>query len=108
MAKTINPATTNNCSDLRFAITVLQVGIAASVNGPVIFLKKGTKVHPRLRYNNLVTKYVLPEGSCVIPNKAEYVYDETWAKVVKVVAHDIRKMAVINAAFVFSVYSLLI
>ena len=39
----------------------------------------------------------------MIPNKAAYVYDETWAKVVKVLAHNIRKMAVINAAFVFSV-----
>ena len=57
-------------------------------------------MHPRLRDNNLVTKYVLPEGSCVIPNKAEYVDDETWAKVV---ALGIRKMAVINVAFVCSV-----
>ena len=38
------------------------------MNGPVIFLEKGTNVHPRLRGNNLVTKYGLPEGSCVIPN----------------------------------------
>ena len=65
-------------------------------------------VHPRLRDNNLVTKYGFPEGSCVIPNKAAYVDDETWAKVVKLVAHDIRKMVVINVAFVcyvlFSTY----
>ena len=88
------PCHDKNCSDSRFSITVLRVGSAAGVNGPVIFLEKGTKVHPRLRVNNLVTKYGLPEGSCVIPNKAAYMDDETWAKVVKVVAPGIRKMAV--------------
>ena len=72
------------------------------MNGPVMFLAKGTKVHPRLRGNNLVTKYGLPEGSCVIPKKSAYMDDETWAKVVKVVDPGIRKMAVRNVAFVFS------
>ena len=72
------------------------------MNGPVIFLSNGTKVNPRLRGNNLVTKYGLPEGSCVIPNKAAYMDDETWAKVVKVEAPGIRKMAVSNIAFVYS------
>ena len=57
-------------------------------------------MHPRLIGNNLVTKYVFPEGSCVIPNKAAYMDDETWAKVVKVVAPGIRKMAVSNVDFV--------
>ena len=73
------------------------------MNGPVIFLAKGTKVHPRLIGNNLVTKYVLPEGSCVIPIKSAYMDDETWAKVVKVVAPGIRKMAVSNVDFVCSI-----
>ena len=73
------------------------------MNSPVIFLAKGTKVHTRLRGNNLVTKYGFPEGSCVIPNKAAYMDDETWAKVVKVVACVIRKMAVINVDFVCSI-----
>ena len=73
------------------------------MNGPVIFLEKGTKVQPRLRGNNLVTKYGLPEGSCVIPNKTAYMDDETWAKVVKVVAPGIRKMAVSNVDFVCSI-----
>ena len=54
----------------------------------------------RLRGKNLVTKYGLPEVSCVIPNKAAYMDDKTWAKVVKVVAPGIRKMAVRNVAFV--------
>ena len=57
----------------------------------------------------MVTKYGLQEGSCVIPNKAAYMDDETWANVVKVVAPGIRKMAVINVAFLFALfYSLLI
>ena len=60
-------------------------------------------MHPRPRDNNLLTKYGLTEGSCVIPNKAAYVDDKTWAKVVNVVAPGIRKMAVINVSFVCSV-----
>ena len=52
------------------------------MNGPVIFLSKGTKVHPMLRGNNLVAKYGLPEGSYVIPNKVAYMDDENWYKVV--------------------------
>ena len=97
------PRHEKNCSDSRFSIKVLRVGSAAGVNGPVIFLEKGTTVHPRLRGNNLVTKYGFPEGSCVIPNKAAYMDDETWAKVVKVADPGIRKMEMINVAFVCSI-----
>ena len=50
-----------------------------------------------------MTKYGLPEGSCVITNKAAYMDDETWAKLVKVVAPGIRKMVVSNVAFVCSI-----
>ena len=71
------------------------------MNGPVIFPEKGKNLHPTLIGKNLVTKYGLPEGYCVIPNKAAYTDDETWAKVVKVVAPGIRKMEVSNAAFVW-------
>ena len=56
------------------------------MNGPVRFLAKGGKVHPRMRGNNLVNKYGLPEGSCEISNKSAYMYVNNWAKVVKVVA----------------------
>ena len=102
------PCHDKNCRDSRFSITFLQVRSAACVNGPVIFLVKVERVHPRLRGNNLVTKYGLPEGSCVIPNKAAYMDDETWEKVVKLVAPGIRKMAVSNVAFLcyilFSAY----
>ena len=73
------------------------------MNGPVIFLEKGEKLHPRLRVTTLVTRYELPEGSCVIPNKALYIDYETWEKVVKVVAPGIRKMKLINVACVFPI-----
>ena len=73
------------------------------MNCPVIFMEMGTTVHPRLRGNNLVTKYGLPEGFFVIPNKVAYMDDENWTKVVKVVAPGIRKMAVINVDFVCSI-----
>ena len=68
------------------------------MNGPVIFLAKGEKVHPRIRSTNLVTRYGFPEGSSVTPNKSAYMDDNTWEKVVKVVAPGIRKMKVINVA----------
>ena len=48
------------CSDLRFTISVLQVGSESGVNGPVIFLANGEKVHPKLRSKDLVTRYGLP------------------------------------------------
>ena len=71
------PCHEKNCSDLRFSITVLRVESSAGVNSTVIFLENGTKVHHRLRENKLVTKYGLPEGSCVIPNKAAYMDAKT-------------------------------
>ena len=49
---------------------------------------------------NLVTKYGFSEGSCAITNKPSYMDDETWKKVVKVVAPAIRKMKVSNVACV--------
>ena len=73
------------------------------MNGPVISLAKGRKVHPRLKGTNLMTRYGFPEGYCVIPNKAAYMDDKTWAKVVKLVAPGIRKMKVINVACIFPI-----
>ena len=97
------PSHEKNCSESSFSITVLRVGNTAGVNGPVIFLEKVKKVHPRLRGTNLVTRYGLPEVSCVIPKKASKMDDETWEKLVKVVAPGIRKMKVINFACVFPI-----
>ena len=78
------------------------------MNGSVLFLEKGKKVHPRLRGDNLVTRYGFPEAPFVIQNKATYVDDETWEKVVKLVAPGIRKIKVSNVACVltilFSIY----
>ena len=73
------------------------------MNDSVIFTEKGKNVHPRLRGTNLLTRYGFPEGSCVIPNKAVYMDNETWVKVVKVVAPGIRKMKVSNVACVFPI-----
>ena len=64
------PSHNKNFSDSRFSIRVLRVGSAARFNGPVIFLERGTKVKQKMRGKNLVTKYISPEGYCVIPNKA--------------------------------------
>ena len=65
-------------------------------------------MHSRLKGNNLVTKSGFPSGSFVIPSKPEYMDDETWSKVMKVVAPGIRKMAERNVGFfcsiLFSIY----
>ena len=47
--------------------------------------------------------YGFTEGSCVITNKAVYMDDETWEKVVKLVAPDIRKMKVRNFSCVLPI-----
>ena len=73
------------------------------MNGPVIFLEKGKKVKPSISGTNLVTRYGFPEGYCVITNKVSYLDYDTWVKLVKVVASDIRKIQVINVACVFSI-----
>ena len=67
------------------------------------FLEKGTKLHPRIRGNNLVTRYIFPEVSCVIPIREAYMDDETWVKVVKLVAPGIRKIKVSNVACVLPI-----
>ena len=96
-----------NCSGSRFSITILRIGSEVGVNDTLIFIAMVTKVHPSLRGKNLVTKYGLPEGYCMIPNKTEYMDDELWAKVVKVVAPGIRKIAVNNCNF-FSLFNYLL
>ena len=82
---------------------ILGVGSEESVRVPVIFLAKGTLVHPRFRGTNLLIRYVLPEVSCVIPKIAACMDDETWEKLVKVVSPGIRKMKVSNDACVFPI-----
>ena len=68
------------------------------MNGPVVFLEKGTKVQPRISGNNLVTRDGFPEGSCVITNKAAYMDDDTWENVVKVFVPGIIKINMSNVA----------
>ena len=75
--------THKKCSAPRFSIELLWVGSAAVVNGPFIFIAKGTLVHPSLRGTKLVTKYRLAVGSCVITNKPAYTDCETWTKLMK-------------------------
>ena len=73
------------------------------MNDPVTFMEKGREVHPRIIDTNLITRYGLLEGSCVIPNNEIYTNDDTWEKVVKMVSPGIRKMKVITVAFVLPV-----
>ena len=51
-----------------YSIKLFQVGSAAAVNDPLIFLLEAAKIHPRLIGNNLVTRYVFTKVSCVIQN----------------------------------------
>ena len=68
----------------------------------MIFLEKGGNLHPIIRGKSLVNRKIFPEGYCVIPNKAQYMDDETWDKLVKVVSPGIRKMKVVHVDFVLS------
>ena len=54
------PRHDRNFSNSIFSVTVLRVGSAAGVNGPVTFMEKGTKVQPKFRGNNLMTRYIFP------------------------------------------------
>ena len=73
------------------------------MNGPVIFMAKGTLVQHRLRYINLVTKYGFTEQYCVIPKKSAYMDDKTGEKLVKVVAPGIRNSKASNVAGVLTI-----
>ena len=57
----------------------------------IITLDLHTKRLSKYRSISLVTKYGFSEFAYVIPNKAAYMDDETWSKVVKVVAPGIQK-----------------
>ena len=83
-----------NTQNNRTSITVLRVGAAGGINGPVIFIAKGESIHDHFKGDRLHRDYGLPEESCVIPNKNGYMDDETWEKVVDVLAPAIRKMKV--------------
>ena len=74
----------------------------------MIFLEKGGNLHPIIRGKSLVNRKIFPEGYCVIPNKAQYMDDETWDKLVKVVSPGIRKTKVRNFAGVFAYFILYI
>ena len=90
----------NNMGDSRFSITVLRVGNAAGARGPIIYLAKGATVNRRFMGRKLERLYGLPEGSCVLlMTKNAYMDDETWDKVVEILAPGIRKMEVSSLLF---------
>ena len=80
---------------------ILGVGSEESVRVPVIFLAKGTLVHPRFRGSILLNCYRFKEGYCVILNKESYMDDGTWKKAVKVVVPDIINTDVSSVSCVF-------
>ena len=53
-----------------------------------------------------MTRYGFPEVSVVITKKGVYVYENTWEKVLKVVAPGIRKTKVRNIDCVLPIYYL--
>ena len=85
-----------NISDNRLSITVLRCGSAAGTHGPVIFLLKGTEVNQLFTKKKLQENYGLPEGSCVLMNENAYMDDETWERVVDILAPALRKLKVIK------------
>ena len=65
-------------------------------------------MHHSPKGKHLVTIYVFPEGSYVIPKKSAYMDDEIWENVLKVVDPGIRKIKVSNVAcvlpIIFTIY----
>eukprot|EP00957_Ditylum_brightwellii_P204708 15340482-Ditylum_brightwellii.AAC.1 len=93
-------------ADCQESVTSLCTGAAAGVNGPVIFLTKGKEVHCSFRENKLHTMFGLPEGSYVIANGTGYMDNETWLKVVKLLAPATRKMKIKTLTKYFKLLSL--
>ena len=91
-----------NAGDSRILVTMVRVGCAAGVNGPVVFLAKGEVMSCKaLEDRNLVEGYGLPEGSSVIMTESGYMTEESWKTTVKALAPALRKMPV---SFVCSFY----
>ena len=78
-------------SDARFSITLLRVGSAAGVDGPLIILTKGESLEFRL-LSNIVKNYGCPPGSCVIPTPTAYMTDEVWLKILPSLLKGSRQM----------------
>ena len=73
------------------------------MNGPVVFLAKGTAVNRRFQGRKLEQNYGLPRGSCVIMTKTAYMDDEAWLECVEVLVKGIREMEVSFCALVYFV-----
>ena len=81
--------------DCRASITVLRIGFAAGVQGPLIFLAKGkTMDRPSLKV--LLRQPGVPPGSVVLMTPNAFMNDETWEKIVPLLAKAIRELPVIR------------
>ena len=69
------PRHDKNTSDTRLSITVLRVGSAGGIKGPVFFIAKGTETTANRVFTDklLVEKYEMPIGSTVLFNDSAYV-----------------------------------
>lgn len=83
---------TSKCnSDSKFSITILRVGSAAGVDGPIIFLVEGKKIDSDV-LKDLPKKFGCPIGSCVIATPSAYMMDKAWDKLLPKLIEGIRAM----------------
>ena len=82
--------------DSRVSITCVRIGNSAGNNGPVVFIANGKNVNRNFIKKRLIDHYKMPAVSCVVTNDYAYMDDDTWGKVVKVIAPGIGEMPVIK------------
>ena len=85
--------------DSRFfiTITILRVGNAAGLDGPIIIILKGKgkKIDSKV-LNDIVKAFGCPPGSCVINTPSAYMTDEAWKELVLALIEGIRQIPVIR------------
>ena len=69
-----------NLQDNQEIITIVQVGSAANVDGPRIYLAKGNFSNLQ-SVNNFCSNYEAPSGSCVEMTPNAYMTNEVWVSI---------------------------
>lgn len=87
-----------NMDDFKGSISVIRVGSAAGIEGPVIFLCAGKDKRsiPNNLKGDLSKKHGLPKGSRVVCTPTAYLTDESWLKAVPYICEGIREMEIVK------------
>lgn len=83
--------TSKRGADSKVSITILRVGSAAGIDGPIIFLVEGKSIDIK-PLKDLPKNFGCPIGSCVLPTPTAYMTDDAWKEVVPHLIEGIRAM----------------